>query len=227
MPTPDDIENKKQKSPPLKERLRLFLIRIRDLQGEPRYVATGMAIGVFVAVTPTIPFHTAIALGLAFILKGSKPAAVIGVWFSNPLTIPPLYYGSFKIGTLLLREPLPDDINFESIPELLDLGLDVTLAMIIGGVLLGIIPAVIAYFVTFRVVAKLRERARRKEQVDRGQRPEVGGQRTKGDGRLSETKANVVQGFSPEIGGQTAGSQRSEARSQKTLNRKDAKNAKD
>ena len=34
-------------------------------------------------------------------------------------------------------------------------------------------------------------------------------------GRLSETKANVVQGFSPEIGGQTAESQRPEARSQK------------
>jgi uncharacterized protein (DUF2062 family) len=183
MPKPDDIENKKQKSPPLKERLRLFLIRIRDLQGEPRYVATGMAIGVFVAVTPTIPFHTVIALALAFILKGSKPAAVIGVWFSNPLTIPALYYGSFKIGTLLLGEPPPYDIHFESIPDLLELGLDVTLAMLIGGVLLGIIPAVIAYFVTFRVVVKLRERPRRKEQLAGGQRTEVGGQKPEDRGQ--------------------------------------------
>ena len=219
MPLPDNIENMKQTSPPLKERLRLFLSRIRDLQGEPRYVATGMAIGVFVAVTPTIPFHTAIALALAFILKGSKPAAVIGVWFSNPLTIPPLYYGSFKIGTLLLREPLPDDINFESIPDLLDLGLDVTLAMIIGGVLLGIITAVIAYFVTFRVVVKIRERARRKEQLAGGQRPEGGGQKSKSGGRLSETKANVVQGFSPEINGQNPGSQRSEVGGRGVKNR--------
>ena len=170
MPTPDDIENKKLGSYPLRERLRLFLIRIRDLQGEPRYVATGMAIGVFVAVTPTIPFHTVIALALAFILKGSKPAAVIGSWFSNPLTIPLLYYGSFKIGTLLLGEPPPYDVHFESIPDLLELGLDVTLAMLIGGVLLGIIPAVIAYVVTYRVVKRLRERVRRKEQVDRGKR---------------------------------------------------------
>lgn len=193
MPTPDDIEIKKQTSPPLKERLRLFLIRLRDLQGEPRYVAMGMAIGVFVAVTPTIPFHTIIALGMAFILKGSKPAAVIGVWFSNPLTIPPLYYGSFKLGSLLLREPLPDDINFESIPELLDLGLDVTLAMLIGGVLLGIIPAVIAYFVTFKVVVKLRERARRKEQVARDQRSEDGGQKTDAEGQRTENRTTDPQ----------------------------------
>lgn len=149
---------------PLKERLRLFLIRIRDLQGDPQYVATGMAIGVFVAVTPTIPFHTAIALALAFIFKGSKAAAVIGVWFSNPLTIPVLYYGSYKIGTLLLRGPVPYDIHFESISELFELGLDVTLAMLIGGALLGIIPAVAAYFITFRVVVRLRERSRQQAQ---------------------------------------------------------------
>ena len=149
---------------PLKERLRLFLKRLRDLQGDPHYIATGMAIGVFVAVTPTIPLHTVIALAMAFIFKGSKAAAVIGVWFSNPVTIPVLYYGSYKIGTLLLRSPVPYDIHFESISELFDLGLDVTLAMLIGGALLGIIPAVIAYVVTFRVIIRLRERARHRVQ---------------------------------------------------------------
>ena len=156
--------DKKRHSIPLKERFRLFLMRIRDLQGDPHYIATGMAIGVFVAVTPTIPLHTAIALALAFIFKGSKAAAVIGVWFSNPVTIPVLYYGSYKIGTLLLRGPVPYDIHFESISELLDLGLDVTLAMLIGGAILGIIPAVIAYAVTFRLVIRLRERTRQRVQ---------------------------------------------------------------
>ena len=158
------MTDKQKNSVPLKERFRLFLMRIRDLQGDPHYVATGMAIGVFVAVTPTIPFHTAIALALAFLFKGSKPAAMIGVWFSNPLTIPALYYGSYKIGTLLLRGPAPYDLHFETITDLMGLGLDVTLAMLIGGALLGIIPAVIAYCVTFRAVIKIRERARQRAQ---------------------------------------------------------------
>jgi uncharacterized protein (DUF2062 family) len=158
------MDKKKGNSVPLKEKFRLLLIHIRDLQGDPHYVATGMAIGVFVSVTPTIPFHTLIALALAFILKGSKAAAVIGVWFSNPLTIPFLYYGSYKIGILLLGEPLPYDIHFESISELFGMGLDVTLAMVIGGSLLGIFPAVIAYLATFRGIVKLRERARQKAQ---------------------------------------------------------------
>ena len=111
------MTEKRKNTLTLKERLKVFLIRIRDLQGNPQYVATGMAIGIFVAVTPTIPFHTALALALAFIFKGSKAAAVIGVWFSNPLTIPVLYYGSYKIGTLLLRDSVPHDIHFESISE--------------------------------------------------------------------------------------------------------------
>jgi uncharacterized protein (DUF2062 family) len=158
------MADNKQNAIPIKERFRLLLIRIRDLQGDPQYVATGMAIGVFVAVTPTIPFHTVIALALAFIFKGSKAAAVIGAWFSNPLTIPVLYYGSYKLGTLLLRGPIPYDIQFESISELFDLGLNVTLAMLAGGALLGIIPAVAAYFITFRVVIILRERAQQRVQ---------------------------------------------------------------
>ncbi len=152
-----------EKSIVLKERVRLFLNRIKDLQGDPHYIAMGMASGVFVALTPTIPFHTALALALAFILKGSKPAAVIGAWLSNPLTIPIFYYGCYKTGTLFLREPIPYDVGFESIPGLFRLGLDVTLAMLIGGALLGIIPAVVAYFVTYAVVLKFRERSRRKK----------------------------------------------------------------
>jgi len=147
----------------LKNKIKQFLVHIKELQGEPRYIAMGMAIGVFVAITPTIPFHTVIAIGLAFILKGSKPAAIIGVWFSNPVTIPIFYYGCFKVGTLFLRDPVPYDIRFESIKELFDLGLDVTVAMLVGGVLLGIIPALVAYFVTYRFILKLRERSRHKK----------------------------------------------------------------
>jgi len=157
------MTEKPKKSVPLKERFKQFLVHIKKLQGEPRYIAMGMAIGVFVAITPTIPFHTIIAIGLAFILKGSKPAAIIGVWVSNPVTIPVFYYACFKVGTLFLNDPIPYDIHFESIHELLNLGLDVTVAMLIRGVLLGIIPALIAYFITYRFISKLRERARHRK----------------------------------------------------------------
>jgi uncharacterized protein (DUF2062 family) len=151
-----------QQRAPLKERLKSFWHRIKKLQGEPRYIATGMAIGVFIGITPTIPFHTAIAIVLAFIFKGSKPAAAIGVWIANPITIPIFYIGSFKVGTLLLDKPIPFDVKFESIQELLSLGLDVTIAMVIGGAILGIVPGIISYIVTYKFFTAVRSKLQQK-----------------------------------------------------------------
>jgi len=146
-----------------KDRLKLFFIRIKELHGDPRYIAIGMAIGVFVALTPTIPFHTIIAIALASVLRGSRPAAAIGVWFANPITIPIFYIGSFKVGTLILNKPIPFDVRFESITELMTLGLDVTLAMVVGGAVLGILPAILAYFLTLRFMTAVRNKAAKRK----------------------------------------------------------------
>jgi len=159
-----------------KDRLKSLYNHIKKLQGDPRYIAMGMAIGVFVGVTPTIPFHTIIAITLAFILKGSKPAAAIGVWFANPITIPIFYIGSFKLGTLILDKPIPFDVKFESINELMNLGLDVTIAMIVGGAILGILPAILAYIATYRFMTVIRQKAREKK---KGSREEMAEESTK------------------------------------------------
>lgn len=149
-------------TPSIKNRLKALFVRLKELQGDPRYIAIGMAIGVFVGVTPTIPFHTVIALALAFIFRGSTPAAAIGVWFANPVTIPIFYIGSFKLGMLILNKPIPFDVKFESITELMSLGLDVTIAMIVGGAILGILPAIIAYILTYRIMTRVREKAKKR-----------------------------------------------------------------
>ncbi|MGD9006577.1 MAG: DUF2062 domain-containing protein [Desulfobacteraceae bacterium] len=146
-----------------KQRLNALYIKFKSLNGDPHYVAMGMAVGVFVAVTPTIPFHMAIAVALAFALKASKPAAVIGVWFSNPITVPPLYYGSYKLGMLMLGCSDGPDPPVLSLQELLKQGVDVTIAMIIGGAVLGIVPATASYFVTRYFFRKLRARRRAKK----------------------------------------------------------------
>jgi uncharacterized protein (DUF2062 family) len=144
-------------------RWRDLLHRARHLRGDPPYVARGMAIGVFVALTPTIPFHTAIALALAFILKGSKPAAAIGAWVSNPFTVPIFYYGSYKTGVLLLGIQVPFNAKYESITQLLQLGLEATVAMLVGGIVLGLPAALIAYWITRYLVAKARARVLRRQ----------------------------------------------------------------
>jgi uncharacterized protein (DUF2062 family) len=138
--------------------VREFTERVKQLHGDPHYVAMGMAIGVFIGITPTMPFHTVIAVALAFIFRGSKAAAALGVWFCNPLTAPLFYWGSYKVGMFILDDPAPFNVKFESILELLKLGTDVTMAMITGGVILGILPGIAAYFVTRRIFIAIRAR---------------------------------------------------------------------
>lgn len=143
-----------------KYNLREFVKRVKKLEGDPHYIAMGMAIGVFVGITPTMPFHTVIAVALAFILRGSKAAAALGVWFCNPITAPFFYLGSYKAGMFIFGNSAPFDIKYESVLELLKLGMDVTMAMIAGGVILGVFPGIAAYFITRNIIKRIRLRKR-------------------------------------------------------------------
>lgn len=151
-----------------KQRLKAFYNRIKALQGDPHYVAVGMAAGVFVSVTPTIPLHWALAVALAFVLKGSKPAAIIGSWFCNPLTVGPLYVGSYKVGMFLLGREIDVDLETISFQELFALGSDVAIAMVVGGALLGIVPSIMSYFFTYYMFRKIRARHKRKHAAESG-----------------------------------------------------------
>ena len=141
-----------------KYNIREFVERVKRLDGDPHYIAMGMAIGVFVGITPTMPFHTVIAVALAFLLRGSKAAAAIGVWFCNPITAPFFYLGSYKTGMFILGHSAPFDVKYESVLELLKLGMDVTVAMIVGGVILGILPGFASYFITRNIITKIQLR---------------------------------------------------------------------
>ncbi len=160
--TAEERENKRWPAQ-LKERIDRSVIQIKTLRGDPHYIALGMGIGVFVGITPTIPFHTALAIALALIVKGSKPAAAIGVWIANPLTIPIFYVGGYRMGSMILGKPTAFDPTVHSISELLQLGWDVILAifspaMIVGGIVLGIVPGILAYLLTRLLFTAIRSR---------------------------------------------------------------------
>jgi uncharacterized protein (DUF2062 family) len=141
-----------------KYNIREFVERVKKLRGDPHYIAMGMGIGVFVGITPTMPFHTVIAVALAFILRGSKAAAALGVWFCNPISAPFFYLGSYKLGMFIFGNSAPFDIKYESVLELLRLGMDVTMAMIAGGIILGILPGFASYFITRKIITIIRSR---------------------------------------------------------------------
>jgi uncharacterized protein (DUF2062 family) len=146
----------------------------------------GMAVGIFVAATPTIPFQTLIAVALAFVMRGSKAAAAVGVWLSNPITFPLFYLASYKTGTLLFGISDGRQITSHATSDMLKLGVDITIAAVTGGIVIGIILGIGAYFFTYKAATKIRSREkrhkglfyRRKVTEDRKQKTADSGQRT-------------------------------------------------
>lgn len=121
----------------------------------------GMAIGVFVGVTPTIPFHTALLLFFTFLLKQNVTAAYLGSWIiSNPVTIPIFYFVQYEIGHHLLGLH-PCDIAFShlTILEIGKIGWNIGIPLLLGGAIMAPFFAVPAYFITYQAVLRIRRKA--------------------------------------------------------------------
>ncbi|MBF0429759.1 MAG: DUF2062 domain-containing protein [Fibrobacteria bacterium] len=84
----------------------------------PKPVAAGLALGTFVAFTPTFPLQMILATMLAYWFKVNIPAAIIGCWITNPITMPIIYPLEYMFGKWLSSVfNLPDISTF---PQMVD-----------------------------------------------------------------------------------------------------------
>lgn len=98
--------------------IRYYFLKFIRLKGNPSVLARGVAVGTFIGITPTIPFHVILALIFSVLFRGSKVAAVLATFIvSNPLTFLPQYYFSWQIGNWLL----PGKHSWQDISELINL----------------------------------------------------------------------------------------------------------
>lgn len=140
----------KYRGSPVERTLRYLHLRFVRLRGTAEEVARGMALGVFIGITPTMGVQMPLALFFAMLLKENKIAAVIGVWISNPMTAIPIYTYNFKIGKYLLSTPDLRMPNFSSIQDVLALGHDFLLPLMLGSIVAGLFSAAVAYVITLR-----------------------------------------------------------------------------
>lgn len=79
-----------------------------------RSAAGAFAIGIFLAFIP-IPFQMVFAAAAAIWFRVNLPLSVALVWISNPLTMPPMYYFTYRLGAWILDVPhhSEDHIGFE------------------------------------------------------------------------------------------------------------------
>jgi uncharacterized protein (DUF2062 family) len=70
---------------------------VRSDEGS-RYLAGGLALGVFIAAFPLSLLHFPISWFLASVLRVSKSASTAGVMISNPLTMVPIFVFTTWVG---------------------------------------------------------------------------------------------------------------------------------
>ena len=152
--------------------LRYYLIRIKRLTGNPRALAGGISIGVFIGLTPTMPLHTPLIIGLALLTRTSVVAGIIVSWLvCNPLTFVPIYYISARIGNALT----PYDINFQKVQLLLEqlsagggfhtsiniimaLGMETIVVLVVGGIVFSLPFSFLSYYLAVPFFRKRQEK---------------------------------------------------------------------
>ena len=140
------------------------------MRSSPHAVAGGLALGTFVAFTPTVGIQLILALALATAWNVNRPAALIPVWISNPVTVAPLYTFMYWLGSKIYPGPPLSEvsslfINFskalahleiwdmkEQFKAVLEMGVDILIPLLIGSLIIGVVAGSIVYLVSRRLV---------------------------------------------------------------------------
>ncbi|VAW91874.1 FIG01199889: hypothetical protein [hydrothermal vent metagenome] len=101
-------DHNKIKSNPQLNRVFGRLLHDPNLLHLNRHSVTGATfIGLFMAFMP-MPFQMVPAAALAIYFRVNLPISIALVWISNPITMPPIFYFCYLVGTWILRTELID-----------------------------------------------------------------------------------------------------------------------
>lgn len=146
----------------IKKYSRYFYDRFVRVHGSPEQIAWGAALGLFVAMSPTMGIQMYLAVPLAALFKISKVAAAASVWVTNPLTAPFLYGLNYMLGAKLLGYPLKCQfISNPSWESFWHSSRHVIVSLVLGGAITGVILGIVGYFVVLGMVKAAREKASR------------------------------------------------------------------
>jgi len=108
-------------------------------------VARAFSIGLFCTWLP-IPLQTLFAALLAIYYRAHLPLSVALVFITNPITIPPMFYFAYKLGSVVLGvelQTVPMDLGWEWFSTTLG---QIWQPLLFGCLMLGIISSALGYF---------------------------------------------------------------------------------
>lgn len=131
-----------------------------------RSVATAFFTGIFCALLP-MPFQMLLAAVLALWFRCNLPISVALVWITNPLTMPVIFYFTYKIGCYILQTPVSLQ-DFEASLDWLTSELArIWLPLYLGSIITGLVTGSLSYvcirlFWRWQIITHWRERRKKR-----------------------------------------------------------------
>ncbi|MCR9198799.1 MAG: DUF2062 domain-containing protein [Planctomycetaceae bacterium] len=148
---------------------RALLRSVLALDDSPHAIALGVAIGVFVGLTPSVGVQTIMILAVVFLTRPffyfNGTAAMASTYISNPITMAPMYYFWYRLGASVMGTDA--NVNFDALLEFeglsgwwtatTALAVKVGWPMLLGALMTAPIGAAIAYPLTHYLISSLRK----------------------------------------------------------------------
>lgn len=150
-----------QITPPRAARNRSFRALLRQvlhLQESPQRTALAFALGVFIAFSPAYGLHTVMVVLCTWLFGLNFIALLAGAFVNNPWTVVPILGATYWTGALLLgRTETPTfDWHDPSFSGLYQQMLPYIVPFIVGGLVLSVFGALVAYPAAYLLVLRYR-----------------------------------------------------------------------
>ncbi|GLR70466.1 DUF2062 domain-containing protein [Agaribacter marinus] len=102
-------------------------------------------IGLFFAFWP-VPFQMFLSAGLAIPLRVNLPLSIATVWITNPLTMPPIFYSAYLVGSTVLGTEMTAfqfELSWSWVIESLN---TIGPAFLLGCFICSVVAGLIGYF---------------------------------------------------------------------------------
>ena len=162
-------------------RARPVLRWIIKLRSSPRAIAGGLGLGTFIAFTPTIGVQLILAIVVATLFNLNRPAAMIPVWITNPITVAPIYTFNYWLGCRIWDGPPLSEVTGlfieigktmarlefwdiqKQILAVLHMGKDVLIPLLLGSLVIGAITGAVVYGFSLNILSIFLTRRNRKK----------------------------------------------------------------
>lgn len=163
------VTQKKRRNLLLK--IRPILRWVLKLRASPKAIAGGLGLGTFIAFTPTVGVQLIIAFFTATLFNMNRPASILPVWITNPVTVAPIYTFNYWLGLRFCEGPPLSEVSGlfldigktmarldvwdfkEQFLAVLNMGKEILVPLLLGSLIIGAVAGVLVYGVSLKLLS--------------------------------------------------------------------------